>query len=1009
LPAAPRQLFAAAISRGHGTALLSGLLIASVYAQPHPTQYVATVWQSDEGLPQNSVYGIVQDDESYLWIATWGWLARFDGVRFRVFGSAEVPGLGSGVVLSLSKDRSGALWIGTRNGTVTRLQKGAAVTYAQRDGLPGKLVESVRNDAQGKAWVNTSGGIARLSGDKLEVYPTHQGKAVSEFYLQARDGSMWFRSGEDILRFGADGRTTSVRIPKPGRFLVHEAGDGSVWVAPQYHPRLLRYHRGVFSEVPLPGASHIQWTGELRQQGVLAMAADTDGELLLLTPAGFVRAVGGRLGPPEVVALPPSIGASPRVLSLLVDREGNRWVGTYSTGLFRFRRAPLTAYAGNEGLSDSQFGAVFQDREGRVWLGGDSLFWFDGSRFCRFPGVADIRAVAQTRDGDLWFGGSGGLYRWRSGVLSRFKIQAPAVNRIYQDQEGTLWITAPSYERPGGLYALRDEKLEFIAADVNAFTEDRDGGLWLTSRKGIGYMRGGKTTLYPSNLFTVPGILQDSTRTLWIATYGGGLNRFRDGRFSSITTKDGLANDRLVSILEDGTGNLWVGSDHNIFRLSVKELNDLADGKTSSIWPISYGAAEGMRSSECIAGSPGAWKTTDGRIWFPTVRGVVAIDPEAGDRLPPPVVLEEAWANQLRIGVGGASTVPPGNDTFDFQFTALSLSAADKQHFKYRLDPFDKDWVDAGTQRTAHYTNMAPGAYSFHVIAANSFGIWNEQGARVDFVLQPRFYQTSWFYAFCFLTFLALIWVAHQFRLWQLKRAFNVRLEERVEERTRIARELHDTLLQSFQGALYRFQAARNLFSRRPEEALKTLDAAITSAENALAEGRDAIQNLRPGSVQRSLEELLAATGQELRDDQHGHTPSATFQVNREGQPRTLSPLVQDEIYRIAREVLRNAYHHAGACRIEAAIQYDPDLFRLRIRDDGKGIDPVVLQEGARPGHFGLPGIRERAERIGAQLRLWSEGGAGTEVELSVPAAVAYATSRVRRRLRLFPTKTKGT
>jgi signal transduction histidine kinase len=234
-----------------------------------------------------------------------------------------------------------------------------------------------------------------------------------------------------------------------------------------------------------------------------------------------------------------------------------------------------------------------------------------------------------------------------------------------------------------------------------------------------------------------------------------------------------------------------------------------------------------------------------------------------------------------------------------------------------------------------------------------------------------------------------------------------MRLEERVEERTRIARELHDTLLQSFQGLMFSFQAARNLLPGRTEEAIRTLDGAIRKGDEAVAEGRDAIQNLRLGSAQSRLEDLLTATGQELRDAQDGNSHSAVFQVVMEGLPRTLSPLLQDEIYRIAREVLRNAFQHACASRIEAAIHYDPNLFRLRIRDDGKGIDPAVLQEGARAGHWGLPGIRERAKRIGAQLKLWSENGAGTEVELTVPASVAYAASHVRRRYGLFRIKTK--
>jgi PAS domain S-box-containing protein len=248
------------------------------------------------------------------------------------------------------------------------------------------------------------------------------------------------------------------------------------------------------------------------------------------------------------------------------------------------------------------------------------------------------------------------------------------------------------------------------------------------------------------------------------------LFRFRDGRLKAITTKDGLPNNMLLRILEDGKGNLWFSSTHGIFRLSLKELNDFAEGRISSLLPVSYGVAEGMRSSECNGGSPGVWKTTDGRIWFPTIRGVVAIDPAAGSRLPPPVVLEEAWANQLMLAGDGQTSVPPGNHTFDFRFTALSLSAPEKLRFRYRLEPFDKNWVDAGTRRTAHYTNMAPGKYSFQVAAANDYGIWNEQGASVRFVLQPHFYQTNWFRALCAAMFLAMLWAAYQFRVRQLQR-----------------------------------------------------------------------------------------------------------------------------------------------------------------------------------------------------------------------------------------------
>jgi signal transduction histidine kinase/ligand-binding sensor domain-containing protein len=995
VPPQPLHQIAVALATG----LLVSLSIAP--AQTYPTQYVATVWQTEQGLLQNSVNALVQDHNGYLWVGTYGGLARFDGEHFRFFGSANLPGLGGLGITSLYENRSGALWVGTTGGGLARLDHGVVTTYTARDGLPSGFVDSIRGDAEGNVWIKTSGGLARFAGARLKPYPTHRGKAVREFYLQARDGSMWFRSGEEVLRFGADGSIATLNVGKPSVFLVHETRDGSVWIAARDAYRLVRYYHGVFSDVPLPSVGRHP-LADMHREFAVSMAEDANRELLLFTPAGLVRTVGGRLTSAEALPLPSNGGELPKVRSLLVDREGNLWVGLIATGLVRLRPAPLTAFGKKEGLSDASFNSVFQDREGRIWLGGDELYWFDGHRFHLFRGVTDTTAIAQTRDGDLWFGGYGGLCRWRSGVLTRFQVEGFFVSGIYQDRQGTLWIGGSKGDRPGGLYRFREGKLAQIPgiSGVQEMTEDWNGGFWVMANGGIFRVRGGTITPYGQSQgppHNVVHFYQDSTGTLWFATVDGGLSRLRDGRLKAITFKEGSSNSVLLRFLDDGRGSLWVSSHHNVFRLPLKELNAFADGRISSVLPVSYGAAEGMRSSDCNWGNPGVWRTTDGRIWFPTVRGVVAIDPNAGSRLPPPVALEEAWANEVALRHDGRTSAPAGNSKFDFQFTALSFTAPEKVRFKHRLVPYDKDWVDDGNQRTAHYTNMAPGEYSFHVIAANSFGIWNNQGASVSFALQPHYYQANWFYALCAVGFLAVLWMAYQFRLRQLHRAFEMRLDERVNERTRIARELHDTLLQSFQGSLYRFQAARNLFSRRPEEALKTMDSALAGAEHALAEGRDAIQNLRVASDQTCLEELLAATCQELRGAHDGKEYSAVFRVTIEGRPRALPPLLQDEIYRIAREVLQNASKHACANRIEAVIQYDPGLFRLRIRDDGKGIDQQVLKEGARPGHFGLTGIGERAKQIGARLEVWSENGAGTEVELTVPARIAYGTGHRRK------------
>jgi signal transduction histidine kinase/ligand-binding sensor domain-containing protein len=985
-------------------ALLASILIFPAQAQSQSSQYLATAWQAEQGLPQNSVTAMLQDQLGYLWVGTFGGLARFDGVRFTLFESGDLQHLGDNGILSLFESRSGVLWVGTLDGGLIRVQDGKVTTYTEHDGLPSRFVSSIREDREGNLWFNTSGGVAHFVGRKLESYTSFREKPVREFFLQARDGSKWFRYGENVVRFGADGSVANLKSPKPTSFLVHESRDGSVWIAFRDRYRLVRYYQGVFSDIPLPpipGKSTRKTLPGDYLVYTLSMAEDAEGELLLLTPAGLCRIANGSLGSPEALPLPSNGRELLKVRSLMVDREGNVWVGTNGLGLVRLRRAPLIAYGKDEGLSDAGFNAVFQDRGGRIWLGGDLLYWFDWHHFHEFTGVANIRAITQTRDGDVWFAGYGGLHRYSSGVLSVFKLDAPDVRAIYQDREGTLWIGALMEEHPGGLYRFRDGKLDQIpgVSDVNQIIGDRDGGIWVSGVKELRYIHGGKTMRYDQKQGLPDRSVDlhlDSTGTLWIASYGGGLTRLRNGSLRTITTKDGLPNNMLAGMLEDSRGNLWISSTQNIFRVSLKELDDLADGKISSVLPVSYGVAEGLRSSESDVGSPAGLETNNGQIWFPTMRGVVAIDPTAGNRVPPPIVVEESWANNVTLARNGHTSVPPGNNIFDFRFTALSFSAPGKLRFKYRLEPFDKDWVDAGTQRTAHYTNMDPGEYSFHVIAVNNYGIWSDQETSVRFVLLPHFYQRNWFRALCVAAFMVSLWAAYQWRVRLLQHDFEMTLEVRIGERTRIARDLHDTLLQSFHGLLLRFQTVSILLPARPTEAKEKLDSAIEQAAGAITEGRDAVQGLRGFTVEgNDLASAISALGEELENDSSNHRP-ATFRVAVEGEGRDLHPILRDEIYKIAAEALRNAFHHAQAKQVEVEVRYDDDQFRLRVRDDGKGMDAAVLSSHGLEGHYGLRGMRERATLIQGKLAVWSEVDEGTEVELRVPASAAYTTDRKR-------------
>lgn len=969
-------------------ALPALFLVGRARAQTDAAQYVATAWGTEQGLPQNSVSAIAQDRDGYLWVATAGGLARFDGVRFKVFGADEIPDLRTSLFRSLHASRAGDLWIGGNNG-ITRRHDGAFTTSG------GSVVTSLNEDRAGKIWINSLQGVSCCAGEEVRSYATYGGTAVREFLLQARDGSMWFRSGNEVIRFDADGSMASL----PGGVMAGEARDGSVWIAGP--SRLLRYHHGAIAEVALPTGSALNWLGTQPSQArvgmaadpkqvVLAMAADTDGELLLLTQAGFVRTADGKLSTPESLPALPNVHGVIKVQSLFVDGEGNRWVGTLGRGLLRFRRAPLIAYTKENGLSDSPFRTVFEDREGRIWVGGDdSLYWFDGRRFHLMPGLSDINAIAQTPDGDLWFGGSGALHRWRSGVLTRYPLDTPAIHQLLVDRDGNLWVDAPSRTVSRDLFRFQDGNFEKVDSDVLQMAEDVDGGRWLALNRPprLRYLHAGKSVEYGS----AQGLPQSGVYamqpgpngTLWFSTTSG-LHRLRNGRFASITTRNGLTTE-VVAILIDGQNVLWLPSNQGIFRLPLTEANDLADGTLATISPFAYGLAEGMKISECNGGSPGAVQARDGRLWFPTMRGVVAIDPNAIGP-PPPVIVEEAWADRTALSPKGRSVVAAGTDTVEFRFTGLDLSAPERQRFKYRLVPYDNDWVDAGALRTARYTNMAPGEYEFRVIAANSFGVWNERGATVSFALQPRYYQTNWFRFACLAAFGMLLWFAYRFRIRQLRRLFNMRLEERVQERTRIARDLHDTLLQTSQAALLHMQAAHDLLSQRREGAVESLQRAIDISADGIAEGREAIHDMRSSTVTTNdLARALRAVGDEMAAQS-----SATFDLSVKGSSRDLHPILRDEIYNLALEGLRNAFRHSDAHTIQAAISYG-DNFGLRIRDDGKGIDPAIVSDG-RPGHYGLAGMRERAHRIGGKLDISSSPAGGTEIELSIPGAIAFST-----------------
>jgi signal transduction histidine kinase len=544
----------------------------------------------------------------------------------------------------------------------------------------------------------------------------------------------------------------------------------------------------------------------------------------------------------------------------------------------------------------------------------------------------------------------------------------------------------------------------------------RRGGLWIGFFQGgivylsDGQVRASYTTADGLGAGRVGDILFDDDGTLWISTEGG-FSRLKNNRVATLSGKNGLPCDMVHSAIEADDRSFWLYTACGLVRITRSELDawstaaDKKEDESRRIQVTTFDSSDGITGlANPDHYHPVMAKTTDGKLWFVPQEGVSVIDPHhlPFNKIPPPVHIEQITADGKTYSPANSLQLPSHVRDLAIDYTALSFVAPEKIHFRYKLEGQDPDWREVVNDRQVQYSNLAPRHYTFRVMACNNSGVWNEAGASLEFSVLPAFYQTNGFRVLCAAVFLALLWSIYQLRIQQMQHQFNIALDARVNERTRIARELHDTLLQNFHGLMFQFQAASNLMLRKPDEAKRSLDDAISETKKALADSRDAIQDLRSEPIVKgNLAELLMLTSRELADS-NANEHSPVFDLIEEGERQALSSTVSNDVCRIALELMRNAYQHALAQRIEAEIRYGDSMFRLRIRDNGRGIDPKMLKEGGRAGHWGLRGLRERAERIGAHLDLWSEPGNGTEVELVVPASIAYQSPPASYRAKLL-------
>ena len=941
-------------------------------------------WLSENGLPQNTVQALTQTRDGYIWIGTQAGLARFDGVKFDVFDKRNTPEFKSNDIRSLFEDSNGALWVGTSFGLV-RWQNQRFATFTTNEGLPDNNVGPIAEDREGNLWIATSDALAIYRGGNFKTVSAPNG--IRELLVTA-DGAVVVAgsNGVETFKNGALVFSDTPEDLRPkGVTAIAQDSIGGFWYGATDGLWEIR-----------DGKRTIRSTNEGLPVGrINCLRFDREGTLWIGTSNGLAR-----LRNNQIESITAANGLSSNlVLSILEDREGSVWVGTEAGGLNLLKNKKFTTFTSKDGLSSDLVKAIYQARDGAVWIGtnGAGLTCLKNGKVSTFTtreGLASdtVLSLAGDDSGQLWIGTPDGLNLYHNGKFRTFTfadgLSNDLVRSVFVDRGGDLWVGTRAglnrfHNNQFDVYTTKDG----LANDfIGTLYQDSKGNLWIGTLGGLSRFAYGKFKTFRTSdglsSDIVTSLTEDAAGDLWIGTNGGGLNRLRGDKFVSFTSRDGLPDDVIYRVLEDGLQHLWCASNKGIFRVDKQELNAFADKQITRLSPALYGTADGMLTRECSGGGhPAGWKMSDGKLWFATIKGVASVDPNhlAVNSLPPPIVIE-----QVRIDDQAASTQAPikvaaGSTRFDFYYTAPSFIAPENVRFRYKLEGFDRDWVDGGNRRVAYYTNLRPGNYKFRVIAANNDGVWNQEGATLEFYLQPRFYQTYWFYALLVLALAAIVWQLYRLRLRRMSSEFGVVLAER----NRIAREIHDNLAQDILGISVQLELVARVMPAAAEKAREYLDRARILARNSMTEARRYVWDLRSQDLE--TQDLPTAINQTARRLTRESQIQAEVQVT--GTFRPLAPSIETNLLRIAQEAVNNSVKHADAKRIMIDLHFDPEAVQLRIRDDGRGFDP---QARKLDEHFGLLGMRERAQQIDGEFAIRSGTDSGTEVVVNVPLNHAH-------------------
>ena len=1000
--------------------ILCFFAVSSVWAVDpslHISQYAHTAWRIQDGVFNGAAFAVTQTTDGYLWIGTQGGLARFDGVRFVSWTPSDGKRLPSSKVNSLLGTRDGSLWIGM-DGGLSHWDKEHLTDYLIKES-----VNSIIEDRNGTVWFVRSklrdaaeGGLCQVIGAGIRCYGKADGipgSFGSGVLVEDSLGNLWIGTDTAVVRwkpgsssaYTARGLESNVGMFGVGGLAANP--DGSIWVGIASAGR----HQGL--EQLVQGAWKPFVTPELDGSTleVLALFLDRENVLWIGTQNRGIYRIHGR----KVDHFHSADGLSgDLVRQFYEDREGNLWVAT-SKGIDCFRDVRVATFSSREGLAMSEVDSVLATQDGTVWIGGtdalDAIHQDGVSSVEVGKGLLghQVTSLLEDHAGRLWVGVDHTMSIYKNGSFRR--IDRPdgrpigLVVGMTEDVDNNIWVE--TIGPPRTLIRIHDLKVqeEFPIPQMPAARKvaaDPEGGIWLGLINGdLARYRHGKTEIFPfrhGEGSPVNQLIVNSDSSVLGAT-GLGVVGWKEGKQQTLTVRNGLPCDFVYALIEDSRRALWLYTQCGLVEIAGTEMQRWWGQSDITVQLKTFDAFDGAQPGWAPFG--GAARTSDGRLWF--ANGVVLqmIDPShlTGNTLPPPVRVEEVIADRKKYFPSKDLRLPSLTRDLEIDYTALSFVVPQKVRFRYKLEGRDAVWQEPGTRRQAFYNDLRPGRYQFRVIACNNDGVWNEAGATLDFRVAPAWYQTNWFRALCLVSGGFIVCVVYRLRVRQISRAIGARFDERLAERTRMARDLHDTFLQTIQGSKLVADHALKP-STDPAQMRGAMEQLSVWLGRATQEGRAALNSLRAATTQTN--DLAEALRRVTKDDLIPSSMAVTFSVV--GDATEMHPIVRDEIYRIGYEAIRNACTHSGASQLEVELRYGHNLV-LRVSDNGTGIDPGIADRG-KGGHFGLQGMRERAARIGGNLTLGSSSNSGTEIKLVVPGDIVFRKATTVRRTLLTKIKT---